>query len=85
MQSDWKISRKLTVNVGLRQDYNLPPSERFNRLNRGFDPDVKSPLNAMIDRERFPDFLEIRGGWRLQEWGQRRVGRTSIGGRFSHG
>ena len=62
VQSDWKISRKLTVNVGLRQDYNVPPSERFNRLNRGFDTDVKSPLSAMIDRERFPDFPEIRGG-----------------------
>ncbi|MCX6607600.1 MAG: carboxypeptidase regulatory-like domain-containing protein [Acidobacteria bacterium] len=62
VQSDWKISRKLTVNVGLRQDYNVPPSERFDRLNRGFDTEVKSPLSAMIDRERFPDFPEIRGG-----------------------
>ena len=62
VQSDWKISRKLTVNAGLRQDYNIPPSERFDRLNRGFDTAAKSPLNAMIDRERFPDFPEIRGG-----------------------
>lgn len=86
VQSDWKISRKLTVNVGLRQDYNVPPSERFDRLNRGFDTEVKSPLSAMIDRERFPDFPEIRGGWHLPGSGQRRDGRrTLIGGRFSRG
>ena len=31
---------RLTLNLGFRWDFNLPPTERFNRMNRGFDPDM---------------------------------------------
>ncbi|MFB3829379.1 MAG: carboxypeptidase regulatory-like domain-containing protein, partial [Bryobacteraceae bacterium] len=37
VQHDWKLTRRLTANLGLRFDFNLPPTERFNRINRGFD------------------------------------------------
>ena len=37
LQDDWKISTKLTVNVGLRWDYETPVVERYNRMIRGFD------------------------------------------------
>ena len=30
-QSDWRVSRTLTVNAGLRYDYDSPMTERFNR------------------------------------------------------
>jgi hypothetical protein len=32
-QDDWKISPKLTVNLGLRYDFNAPWSEKHNRIN----------------------------------------------------
>lgn len=60
-QGDWKLTRKLTVNAGLRWDFNRPPQERFLRMNRGFDADYSSPLNALIDRARFPELPELKG------------------------
>jgi hypothetical protein len=66
VQYDWKLSRNLTVNAGFRWDANLPPVERYNRMNRGFDANVISPVDAMIDHEKFPYVTNpIRGGLRF--------------------
>ncbi|MDQ6701591.1 MAG: hypothetical protein M3Z36_15540, partial [Acidobacteriota bacterium] len=62
VQHDWRVNSRLTVNFGIRMDLNMPPHERFNRLNRGFDPQAASPIDAMIDREKFPETPQIRGG-----------------------
>lgn len=62
VQHDWKATSRLTLNFGFRFDFNYPPNERYNRMNRGFDPDVISPVDSMIDRKAFPDFPTIRGG-----------------------
>lgn len=48
VQDDWKISQKLTVNLGLRYDVQLPWLERYDRRNRGFDINVKNPLSDQI-------------------------------------
>lgn len=45
-QDDIHISRKLTVNVGLRWDYLGPLSDRFNALTRGFCANCASPLQV---------------------------------------
>jgi len=46
LQDDWRITNKLTVNLGLRWDYESPISERFDRQNRGFDWEGQSPLQV---------------------------------------
>jgi hypothetical protein len=61
-QNDWKVSPKLTLNLGARWDINTPPNERYDRLNHGFDPNVINPVDSLIDRTRFPDVPQLKGG-----------------------
>ncbi len=61
-QDDWKITQRLTINVGLRWDINLPPDEKYNRLNSAFDLTAASPIAGQIDKTRFPQFAGLKGG-----------------------
>jgi len=62
VQDDWKITRRLTVNLGLRWDFNIPPHERYDRMNRSFDAKAVNPANVLIDRSKFPDTPQLKGG-----------------------
>jgi hypothetical protein len=44
-QDNWKVSPKLTLNIGVRYEINTPRSERYNRMNE-LDPNVASPVQA---------------------------------------
>jgi hypothetical protein len=46
VQDDWKISPRLTLNVGLRYEFETPLHERYNRSTLGFDPTYVQPISA---------------------------------------
>lgn len=48
IQDDWKITRRLALNMGLRWEYEGPIVERYNRTVRGFDFNVASPVEAAV-------------------------------------
>ncbi|MFB3828981.1 MAG: TonB-dependent receptor domain-containing protein [Bryobacteraceae bacterium] len=46
VQDDWRLSRKLTLNLGLRWEYESPLTERFNRSARDFDFTAVNPVQS---------------------------------------
>jgi len=46
LQDDWRVSRTLTLNLGLRWEYESPVTERFDRTTRDFDFVSVSPIQA---------------------------------------
>ncbi|MFN7937468.1 MAG: TonB-dependent receptor [Bryobacteraceae bacterium] len=55
VQDDWRVTNKLTVNLGVRYDLDTPRTERYDRMNY-FDPFAKSPLSST------PGYSNLTGG-----------------------
>lgn len=47
VHDDWKATRRLTLNLGVRFEWEGAPTERFNRNVFGFDATVASPIEAV--------------------------------------
>lgn len=56
VHDDWHVTPRLTLNLGMRWDYEGPMSERFNRQNAGFAFDATNPLQASVQG------LTLKGG-----------------------
>lgn len=44
IHDDWRVNKRLTLNLGIRYELEGAPTERFNRSIRGFDATVESPI-----------------------------------------
>jgi hypothetical protein len=51
IQDDWRVSDKLTVNLGFRWDFNGSVKEEENRLNYAFDPTIVNPISARVGQQ----------------------------------
>lgn len=58
-QDDWKVTRKLTLNVGLDYSLEFPITERYNR-KMWFDPNAELPISGEVG-------LPLRGGFRFAD------------------
>jgi len=44
IQDSWRVTQKLTLNLGLRMEYERAVTERFNRMIGNFDPNIELPF-----------------------------------------
>jgi hypothetical protein len=70
VQDDWRISGRLTLNLGVRYEYEVPTTDAENRNVRGFDPSAAVSIEAAAKAayaanpipEIPPSSFNVRGG-----------------------
>jgi hypothetical protein len=69
-QDDWKLTPRLTVTAGLRWEFESPTTERYARMNRGFDftaqPSFAAAAQAAYAASPIPEIppsaFKVQGG-----------------------
>lgn len=60
VHDDWKITKRLTINIGLRYEYEGPTTERFDRTVQGFDLATPNPVTALaLERYKRNPIAEV--------------------------
>src|SRR6185503_19420025 len=60
VQDDWRITDRLTLNAGVRYDFDTPRTERHDRMS-WFDPSVRSPLADVVNLPNLHGGLQFVG------------------------
>ena len=70
VHDNWRATPKLTLDLGVRWEYQGPVTERFDRSVRGFDPNAAQPIAPKVlanyaanpDPALPPSQLQVKGG-----------------------
>ena len=61
-QDNWHVNNRLTVNLGLRYDIDMPRTERHNRMSY-FDPNAPSPVTSVAACAADPTCANLKGAF----------------------
>lgn len=61
VQDDWKVNKRLTLNLGVRWDFTPGPYERHNRSTGVFDLNMTNPINSQVNLAALPGGV-VKGG-----------------------